>query len=52
MKRQRSQATSKRDQELLDLINPIKTDHPLWGYRRRIWGHVLIFKSSTNLFWF
>lgn len=39
MKRQRSQATSKRDQELLNLINPIKTDHPLWGYRR-IWAYL------------
>lgn len=39
MKRQRSQATQKRDQELLRLIEPIKTDHPLWGYRR-IWAYL------------
>ena len=39
MTRQRSQATQKRDQELLALIMPIKTDHPLWGYRR-IWAYL------------
>jgi putative transposase len=39
MKRQRAQATQKRDQELLALIMPIKTDHPLWGYRR-IWAYL------------
>jgi len=31
MKRQRSQSTQKRDQELMALIMPIKTDHPLWA---------------------
>ncbi|MDE2010359.1 MAG: IS3 family transposase [Candidatus Omnitrophica bacterium] len=39
MKRQRSRATQQRDQELLDLIKPIKDDHPLWGYRR-IWAYL------------
>lgn len=39
MKRRRSQSTQRRDQELLDLIKPIKTDHPLWGYRR-IWAYL------------
>jgi hypothetical protein len=36
MKRQRSQATQSRNQELLGILAPIRTDHPLWGYRR-IW---------------
>jgi transposase InsO family protein len=39
MKRQRATATTQRDQELLGLITPIKTDHPLWGYRR-IWAYL------------
>lgn len=39
MKRQRSKSTQKRDQELLAIITPIKTDHPLWGYRR-IWAYL------------
>ncbi len=39
MKRRRSLATSQRDQELLALIQPIKIDHPLWGYRR-IWAYL------------
>lgn len=39
MKRQRSQSTIQRDQELLAMIEPIKTDHPLWGYRR-IWAYL------------
>lgn len=39
MKRQRSQSTQRRDLELLTLIMPIKTDHPLWGYRR-IWAYL------------
>ena len=39
MKRQRSDSTQQRDQQLLVLIMPIKTDHPLWGYRR-IWAYL------------
>ncbi|MCA9409051.1 MAG: DDE-type integrase/transposase/recombinase, partial [Candidatus Omnitrophica bacterium] len=39
MKRQRSHSTQYRDNQLLDMINPIKTDHPLWGYRR-IWAYL------------
>jgi transposase InsO family protein len=39
MKRQRSHATLHRDLKLLDVIKPIKTDHPLWGYRR-IWAYL------------
>ena len=39
MKHQRSISTTKRDQDLLALIEPIKTDHPLWGYRR-IWAYL------------
>jgi len=39
MKRRRSQSTHNRDQKLLALIKPIKTDHPLWGYRR-IWAYL------------
>ena len=39
MRRQRSQSTMQRDQELLSMIEPIKTDHPLWGYRR-IWAYL------------
>ncbi len=39
MKRQRSQSTQQRDQELLTMIQPIKIDHPLWGYRR-IWAYL------------
>ena len=39
MKRQRSASTHKRDEELLAVIKPIKTDHPLWGYRR-IWAYL------------
>ena len=39
MKRRRSQSTVKRDLRLLSMIEPIKTDHPLWGYRR-IWSYL------------
>ncbi len=47
MKRQRSHSTLKRDQELLSLIEPIKTDHPLWGYRR-IWSY-LKYRQNYNV---
>lgn len=47
MKRQRSCATYKRDQELLKLIEPIKIDHPLWGYRR-IWAY-LKYRQKHNV---
>lgn len=46
MKRQRSQATIQRDKELLALIQPIKTDHPLWGYRR-IWAYLKYRQALT-----
>lgn len=39
MKRTRSHSTQRRDQELLTMIQPIKIDHPLWGYRR-IWSYL------------
>lgn len=39
MKRRRSQSTVKRDLELLSMIEPIKADHPLWGYRR-VWSYL------------
>lgn len=39
MRRKRSASTVKRDEELLSRIMPIKTDHPLWGYRR-IWAYL------------
>jgi len=39
MRRKRSLFTIARDQELLSRIMPIKTDHPLWGYRR-IWAYL------------
>ena len=39
MRRKRSCATLTRDQELLAMIQPIKDDHPLWGYRR-IWAYL------------
>lgn len=39
MKRQRSQSTIARDLKLLAMIEPIKIDHPLWGYRR-IWAYL------------
>jgi putative transposase len=39
MKRQRSQSTIARDLKLLATIEPIKVDHPLWGYRR-IWAYL------------
>jgi transposase InsO family protein len=39
MKRAKSQSVIRRNQELLDQIKQIKTDHPLWGYRR-IWSYL------------
>jgi len=39
MKRRRSQSTMKRDAQLLAMIEPIKSDHPLWGYRR-VWSYL------------
>ena len=39
MKRQRSLSTQKHDQDLLTMIQPIKINHPLWGYRR-IWAYL------------
>ena len=39
MRRKRSQSTMQRDMQLLSMIKPIKSDHPLWGYRR-IWSYL------------
>ncbi|MFH1327890.1 MAG: DDE-type integrase/transposase/recombinase [Candidatus Bathyarchaeota archaeon] len=39
MRRRRSQSTVAHDIELLSMIEPIKIDHPLWGYRR-IWSYL------------
>ena len=39
MKRAQSLSVAKRNQMLLVQINEIKTDHPLWGYRR-IWSYL------------
>ena len=39
MKRTQSLAVAKRNQILLEQIKEIKTDHPLWGYRR-IWSYL------------
>ena len=39
MKRTRSQSVIARNQVLLTQIQEIKTDHPLWGYRR-IWSYL------------
>lgn len=46
MKRQRSKSTKQRDQQLLEMIKPIKTDHPLWGYRR-IWAYLKYRQGHT-----
>lgn len=37
--RQRSESTRQRDAELLGRIEPLKADHPAWGYRR-IWAYL------------
>ena len=39
MKRAKSLSVLKRNQTLLEQIKEIKTDHPLWGYRR-IWSYL------------
>ncbi len=39
MKRAKSQAVIQRNLALLEQIKEIKTDHPLWGYRR-IWSYL------------
>ena len=39
MKRAKSQSVMERNQVLLAQIQEIKTDHPLWGYRR-IWSYL------------
>jgi len=39
MKRAKSQSVIQRNQVLLGQIKAIKTDHPLWGYRR-IWSYL------------
>ncbi len=39
MKRSKSKSVIERNQTLLSQIKEIKTDHPLWGYRR-IWSYL------------
>ena len=39
MKRKQSQSVIERNKHLLIQIKEIKTDHPLWGYRR-IWSYL------------
>jgi transposase InsO family protein len=39
MKRKQAQAVIDRNKELLTQVKAIKTDHPLWGYRR-IWSYL------------
>jgi len=39
MKRTKSKSVIERNQTLLSQIKEIKTDHPLWGYRR-IWSYL------------
>ena len=39
MKRQRAQSLTQLDQPIIDHIVIIKSDHPLWGYRR-IWAYL------------
>jgi len=39
MKRKRSQSRLDKDAPILERINAIKSDHPLWGYRR-IWAYM------------
>ena len=39
MKRAQSLSVAKRNQTLVEQIKEIKTDHPLWGYRR-IWSYL------------
>ncbi len=47
MKRAKSQAVIQRNLELLEQIKAIKTDHPLWGYRR-IWSY-LKFRQGVSV---
>ena len=39
MKRKRSQSRVEKDTPMIERINSIKSDHPLWGYRR-IWAYM------------
>lgn len=39
MKRKKSQSVIQRNLALLEQIKEIKTDHPLWGYRR-VWSYL------------
>ena len=39
MKRAKSQSVIKRNELLLISIKDVKTDHPLWGYRR-VWSYL------------
>src|SRR5574344_684118 len=39
MNRKRSQSVELRDETMLELIQPLKAEHPAWGYRR-IWAYL------------
>jgi transposase InsO family protein len=39
MKRQKSQSVIERNKSILKEIKAVKTDHPLWGYRR-VWSYL------------
>lgn len=39
MRRRKSQSVIERNQVLLEQIKALKTDHPLWGYRR-VWSYL------------
>ena len=39
MKRAKSQSVIARNVVILDQIKEVKTDHPLWGYRR-VWSYL------------
>ena len=38
-RRKRSQLVIDRDKQLLELIEPLKADHPAWGYGR-VWAYL------------
>ena len=47
MKRTKSKSVIERNQVLVHQIKEIKTDHPLWGYRR-IWSY-LKYRQGTQV---
>ena len=46
MKRKRSQARIESDKPYLERISKIKSDHPLWGYRR-VWAYMKYREKQT-----